>query len=141
MNRINCDIFMKDGSSLDLTNEVVCITGNFYGGNDCHVSTAIIAGENVIFEDYAETVGICAGGSVFIGRFSKTGCIFADKDIVLDDYSTSTLIFAEQEAFLGYDACAYGVTAEGGIIASEYPTQRSSSGNFFSKLLNFLFKN
>ena len=120
MKRINCDVFMKDGSTLDLLNKVICITGNFYAGKNCSVSTAIIAGGSVILEDYADTASIWADGDVSIGDFANVLSVSSSKSISLGDFSSANDIFATEDVVMGYQADAYSITAGGDIIENRY---------------------
>jgi len=140
MKRIDCDVFMKDGSSLDLLDKVICITGNFYGSNDCYVTTAIIAGGDVIFENYANTVAICAGGNVSIGKYSKTRSICADEDVFVDDYSHTNHIFANKNVSLGNETCSLSVTAGGDIFSSGSYNKKTLFYELLESIENFLFR-
>jgi len=130
MKRINCDVFMKDGSILDLNNKVICITGNFYAGNNCSVSTAIVAGGDVIFEDFADTVGIFAEGNVSIGAFSNCLSIGSSKNISLEDYTYANHVFADEDINLGYHANGYTLSARGDINVDK----KCKPKTFFRKL-------
>lgn len=130
MERIDCDVFMKEGTTLDI-DKVIFITGNFYAGKDCYIATAIIADENIILEDYADTVGICAGKNVSVGKFSKTLGIYADGSIFLDDYATANDVFSKEDVILGYEACALSINNGGEIIVENYLSPKT----FFSKLI------
>ena len=139
MKRIDCDVFMKDGTTLDFGDQIIFITGNFYGGNNCRVTSIISAGEDVVFGDYTNADGICACGNVSIGKFSTTSSIESDKSIFLDHYTTVHDVFAKKDVSLGYKANAWHIYANGDISADEHckPTI------FFKKLLQdikfFLF--
>ena len=136
MERIDCDVFMKDGTSLDI-NKVILITGNFYAGSNCYISSGIIAGENVILSEGADTVGICAGGDVYVGKFSKTHSILADGSVFLDDSATAKRIFSKNDVILGRDAFVLNIDANDIIVDACF---RSKS--FFSRIfeeLEFFF--
>ena len=131
MKRVDCDVFMKDGSTLDLNDKMICITGNFYGGYNCCVTTAIIAGEDVIFEDCANTDCICAVGNVSVGKFSHIQSVSSNKNIFLGDYTTANDLFAEKDVALGYKASVCSITTNGSILISNHCDLKT----FFKKCL------
>lgn len=137
MERIDCDVFMKDGTSFDI-NKVIFITGNFYAGSNCYISSAIIADENIILSEGVDTVGVCAGGDVYVGKFSKTLGIHADGSIFLDDHSTANDIFAQNDVILGHDACALSITAND-IIVDTYFCSKPFFIKLFEEIKFFFF--
>jgi len=141
MKRIDCDVFMKAGSTLELKNKVICITGNFYASNDCFVTTAIVAGGDVILGDHVETAAISAGGNVIVGNFSDTMSITSGKNVQLGDYTYANNIFAEEDTFLGYESYAYSVTPQGDVFCANRPKLKCFFQEMLYKLIDFFSKN
>ena len=68
MKRLNCDVFILDGKPYDVDKHgenAICITGNFYAGNGCKVtSRSIDALGSVFIENNVYTCDIIAEGDV-----------------------------------------------------------------------------
>ena len=140
MERINCDVFMKDESTIDLYNEVICITGNFYGGKNCSVTTAIIADGDVVFEDGSSAVAICAGGKVCIGKYSRAASICSDEYVFIDDLSYAKHVFAKKDISLGYAVSVYSATTDEDVLCDYYQRPKTFLDKLIDKIDNFLSK-
>ena len=137
MKRLNCDVFMVEGTRLDGN---VCITGNFYMEKDCIVTGKIDAGESVILSDndvvayvrsetpenpnkdisykFMPCLGknITAGGDVISGDCCWVGKINAIGKVLLGENSNSTGIKTESLVHLVSDSCSGDIEAGGDVI-------------------------
>lgn len=139
MKQIDCDVFMKDCSILDM-DEIVSITGNFYAGKHCYVSTAIIAGGDVILEDYTDTVGIFAEGKVEIGDFSDSMTICSRQSISLGSYTYAHNVLAAKDVFLGYQVKTSNIFSGGDIFLTKHCTLRVFFIQLFRKIKYWLLR-
>lgn len=123
MNRkdlVDCDVFMKENSILDLGNNVIDITGNLYAGKNCCVKSGIFVGGDVILEDGADVLYICAEGNVEIGNFSDTQNIYSGKSVSIGNYTFTNNIYAKDDVFIGYQTYSEIVSYGGDIFVEEH---------------------
>ena len=101
MERINCDVFVADGTIFS-SDDSISITGNFYVGNNCTVFAVVEAEGSVFVRDGSYVDSISAKKDVSLGDFSEAISIHSGKNISLGSYSSATEITADNNLILGY---------------------------------------
>ena len=110
MERINCDVFVTNGTIFS-SDDAISITGNFCVGNNCTVFAIVDAEGSVFVGDGSYVDSISAKENVSLGDFSESLCIHSGKNISLGNYSSATEITAGEDLILGYDANICSINA------------------------------